>query len=193
MPNPLTLTDAADLIDVSIQEIFLKGSERQTYYDQYMNVESGVQDYFLKDSSLSGLSYAGRVVENAAITSQSPVQGFDKTYTQVQFGVVLSFTKHMWMFGIKKRNLENITAEARKAVEDKREVLCADSLDNAWSTSYTVQDISGNYVRSTAGGDGLSLISTAHTTENGGTAWGNEITDGTTVSGNVSRSTLYFA
>lgn len=180
MPNPLTLNDAADLIDVSIQDIWLKGSERQTFFDKYMNVETGVQDYYMKDSSLSGLGFAGRVVENAAVTSQSPVQGFDKTYTQVQFGVLLSFSKHMWMFGIKKRNLETVVEEARKAVEDKREQLCADHLDNAWSTSYTVQDISGNYVRNVAGGDGLSFINSAHTREDGGTAWSNEITDGST-------------
>lgn len=180
MPNPLNLSDAADLIDVAIQDIWLKGSEKQTFYDQYFNVETGVQDYYLKDSSLSGLGFAGRVVENAAVTSQSPVQGFDKTYTQVQFGVVLSFTQAMWMFGIKKRNLENIVEERRKAVEDKREQLCADRLDQAWNASYTVQDISGNYVATISGGDSLSFINSAHTREDGGTAWSNELTDGST-------------
>ena len=181
MPNPLNINDAADLVDVAIQDIWLKGSERQTFYNQYFNVETGVQDYYLKDSSLSGLGLAGRVVENAAVTSQSPVQGFDKTYTQVQFGVILPFTKHMWMFGIKKRNLENVVEEAKKTIEDKRETLCADHLDNAWDTTYSVNDISGNYTRTITGGDGLSLIGTSHTREDGGAAWVNEITDGTTV------------
>ena len=46
-----------------------------------MNVETGITDYYMKDSSLSGLGYAGRIVENAAVTAASPVQGFDKTYT----------------------------------------------------------------------------------------------------------------
>lgn len=181
MPNPLTLTDAADLIDVSIQDIFLKGSVKNTFYDKYMNVETGVTDYYTKDSSLSGLGYAGRIVENAAVTAQSPVQGFDKTYTQVQYGVLLSFTKPMWFFGIKKRNLERITMEARQAVEDKREQLCADRLDQSFNTSYTVSDISGNYVANTAGGDGVAMISASHTREDGGTAWNNRITDGSTV------------
>lgn len=76
MPNPLTLTDAADLIDVSIQDIWLKGSEKESQlFKQYYNVETGVSDYYLKDSSLTGLGYAGRVVENAAVTAASPVQG----------------------------------------------------------------------------------------------------------------------
>ena len=182
MPNPLNLSDAADLIDVSIQDIFLKGSEAETsQYKQYYNVETGISDYYMKDSSLTGLGYAGRITENAAVTAASPVQGFDRTYTQVQFGILLSFTKMMWFFGIKKRNLERITAEARKAVADKREVLCADRLDNSFSTSYTVQDISGNYLSTITGGDGIAFIDASHTREDAGTAWGNRVTDGTTV------------
>lgn len=181
MPNPLTLADAADLIDISIQDIFLKGSERHDFYKDYYNVETGITDYYVKDSSMTGLTYAGRIVENAAVTAESPVQGFSKTYTQVQFGILMPFTKHMWFFGIKKRNLERITMEARKAVEDKREQLCADRLDNSFSTSYTVTDISGNWTATTSGGDSAAFISNSHTREDGGTAWDNRITDGSTV------------
>lgn len=182
MANPLSLSDAADLIDVSIQDIWLKGSEKESrIFEQYYNVESGVTDYYVKDSSLSGLGYAGRIVENAAVTASSPVQGYDKTYTQVQFGVLLSFTKFMWVFGIKKRNLTNITDEARKACADLRELRCADRLDNAFSTSYSAADISGNYSVITSGGDGVAMISNAHTREDGGANWNNRVTDGTTV------------
>ena len=182
MPNPLSLSDAADLIDVSIQDIFLKGSERETRdFAKYYNVETGVKDYYLKDSSLTGLGYAGRITENAAVTAASPVQGFDKTYTQVHFGILLSFTEAMWKFGIKKRDLQNVTSEARKAVSDKRELLCADRLDNSFSSTYTVQDISGNYLATITGGDGGAFVTASHTREDGGTAWGNRVTDGSTV------------
>ena len=182
MPNPLTLSDAADLIDVSIQDIFLKGSERETRdFAKFYNVETGVKDYYLKDSSLSGLGYAGRIAENAAVTAASPVQGFDKTYTQVHFGVLLSFSEAMWKFGIKKRDLVNVTSEARKAVSDKREVLCADRLDNSYLLVYSVQDISGNYSVTVSGGDGIAFIDPSHTREDAGTAWSNRVTDGTTV------------
>ena len=182
MPNPLNLSDAADLIDISIQDIWLKGSEKESQmFKQYYNTETGVVDYYLKDSSMTGLGYAGRIVENAAVTASSPVQGFDKTYTQVQFGILMSFTKPMWFFGIKKRNLERITDEARKACSDKRELLCADRLDQSYNASYSVQDISGNYTAITTGGDALAFISASHTREDGGTAWSNRVSDGTTV------------
>jgi len=182
MPNPLNLTDAADLIDVAIQQIWLKGSEKETkLYEQYYNTESGVVDYYLKDSSLSGLGYAGRIVENAVVTAASPVQGFDKTYTQVQFGLMQSFTKPMWFFGIKKRSLEKVANELRNACSDLRELRCAERLDNSFSTSYTAEDVSGNYFVPCAGGDAAAFITNSHTREDGGTAWGNRITDGSTV------------
>lgn len=183
MPNPLNISDAADLTDPAIQEIWLKGGQmtKQTYYEKYYNVETGVTDYTLRDSSLSGLGYASRVVENAVITSESPVQGFDKSYTQVRYAKVLSFTHQMWVFGIKKRNLERVTTELRRACEDQRERLCADRLDNSFSTSYTAQDDSGNYAITVTGGDSLALVSASHTREDSGAAWVNRVTDGTTV------------
>ena len=182
MPSPLQLSDASDLIDRSIQEIFLKGSERETRdFAKYYNVETGVKDYYLKDSSLSGLGYAGRVVENAAITASAPVQGFDKTYTQTHFAQLMTFSEHMWKFGIQKRDLENVTSETRKSLSDMREQLCADRLDQSFNTSYTVNDPSGNYTATITGGDGAAFITNSHTREDGGTAWGNRVTDGSTV------------
>ncbi len=182
MANPLNLSDAADLIDVSIQDIWLKGSEKESrQFEQFFNKEDGVTDYYLKDSSLSGLGYAGRIVENASVSAQSPVQGYDKTYTQVQFGVLLSFTKFMWVFGIKKRNLTNVTEEARKACADLRELRCADRVDQMFASSYTATDISGNYALAVTGGDGQPFVTNAHTREDGGANWNNRVTDGTTV------------
>jgi len=181
MPNPLTISDAADLVDVSIQNIWLKPSEKMTFYDQYFNVETGVSDYYLKDSSLSGLSYAGRMLENAVTVAQSPIQGYDKVYTQVEFGVILSVTKMMWKFGIKKRNLTQVVQEAKDACHDLRELRCAERLDNSFSTSFTATDEAGNYTVSSIGGNGVELISASQTREDGGTNNNNRVTDGTTV------------
>lgn len=182
MAVPMTLTDAANLIDLSIQDIWVKGSIAETeMYKSYYNVETGVVDYYVKDSSITGLGYAGRVVENAAVSASTPVQGYTKTYTQIHYGQLMPFTQFTWFFGIKKRNLEAITTEVRKACSDLRELRCADRLDNSYSTSYTATDSSGSYAVTTTGGDGLALVSASHTREDGGTAWNNRITDGSTV------------
>lgn len=87
----------------------------------------------------------------------------------------------MWMFGIKKRKLERVAQALKNACLRAREELCADRLDNSYSTSYTKTDDGGSYSVSTTGGDGVELISNAHTREDGGTNWNNRITDGTTV------------
>lgn len=182
MIAPLTLSDAADLVDRSIQDIFLKQTklEKTPSYTKYFNVVSGVTDYYQKDSSLSGLGQAARISENAVITTEVPVQGYDKTYTQVEFGKLLPVTKRMWKFGIKKRDLTRVVNSLVGACERKRETLCADRLDNAFAQSYTVSDDSGNWTATTTGGDAVALFSNAHTREDGGTNWNNVVYDGTT-------------
>lgn len=178
---PLSLADAVDLTDRSIQKIFLKESklEKTNFYSQYFNVVTGITDLYEKDSSLSGLGQAARITENAVIVSETPVQGYDQTYEQVEYGKMLPITKKMWKFGIKKRNLERVVRSLIAACERKREQLCADRLDNGFSTSYTVTDENGNYTMSITGGDGVALFSAAHTREDGGANNNNIVTDGT--------------
>lgn len=80
MGSPLSLGQAADLIDLSIQKIWLKDTPTVgTFYDKMYNVTTGVEDYYMKDSSLSGLGSAARVVEQGTIHAEIPVQGFDQT------------------------------------------------------------------------------------------------------------------
>lgn len=178
----LTLSDAADLIDLSIQKIWLKETdlEKKTYFDKYFNVETGIVDYYFKDSSLSGLGTASRITENAVIQQEAPVQGFDKVYTQTEYGKMLPVTKKMWKFGIKKRDLENVVNALKSACLRAREELCADRFDYAFATSYTRYDDGGNYTVSTVGGDGVAAATTSHTREDGGTNWSNVVYDGTT-------------
>lgn len=183
MALPFTLGDAVDLTDVAIQKIWLKSSdvEKETYYDKYAHVEKGVSDLYLKDSSITGLGQAARIPEQAIIIGEAPVQGYDKTYTQVEFGKLMSVTKQMWKFGIKKRDLESIVQELRAACLRHREQFVGDLLDNSFSTSFTKTDDGGSYTFSNAGGNSAALISASQTREDGGTNWNNRVTDGTTV------------
>src|SRR3990167_5654085 len=140
---PQLLADAADLTDVSIQKVWLKESTKEDRsFTEIYGVETGVTDLHTKDSSLSGLGFAGRIVENAAPTEKIPVQGFDKTYTQCQYGVIFTVSKMMWKFGIKKRKLEQLTREVRNAVANLRSKRLYEKLTNAYATSYTASDIS---------------------------------------------------
>lgn len=183
MSSPMLIGDALDLTDNAIQKIVLKQTslESKTYYDKFFNVQKGA-DYLEKDSSLSGLSQVAYVSENAVISSETPVQGFDKTYTQAQFALVLPIGMMMWKFGIKKRKLEGIAKSLTDACLRYRETLCADYLDNAWSTTFSKTETNGaTRTVTSSGGDTRSAIATNHTREDGGTDWNNQITDGTTV------------
>ena len=71
---PLNIAQAADLVDLSIQKVFSKTSAPEAQYAKYFNVRS-TEDYYEKDSSLSGLGEADFVDENSVIVSDIPIQG----------------------------------------------------------------------------------------------------------------------
>ena len=179
MPAPLTLGQAADLVNKAIQNIWLKTSTPEEKYKSYFNFRT-TTDYYEKDSSLSGLGEADYVSENAVITSDIPVPGYDKSYAQEMIAKLLPISYQMWKFGIKKRDLTNIVGELKKADLRKREKLCAELLTNGWSTSYTHTGSAGTKTIANVGGDGVEPFSIAHTREDGGTDMNNIVYDGTT-------------
>jgi hypothetical protein len=173
------ITDAVDLYNPAIQKMFLKTADLdKEEYKQYFYVETGVEDLIRKDSSLSGLGEADFVgSENALIAGDSPVQGYDKTYTQEMVAVLMAFTWKDWKFGIKKRKMESLTKELRMAVVRKRDRLCAERVNNAFATSYSASGLNGARTITTTGGDGLAAASASHTREDGGSNWSNIVTD----------------
>lgn len=177
---PFTIGQATDLVDLSIQKIFLKSSNPEEQYKKYFNFRT-TEDYYEKDSGLSGLGRASFVDENAVITSDTPIQTFDKSYTQEMIGTILPFSHRMWKFGIKKRDLENVVQELRNADLREREQLCAERLTNGFdSTSYTHYTTAGSKSITTSGGDSVGAFDNSHTREDSGTDMNNVVYDGTT-------------
>ena len=179
MSAPLNIAQAADLVDLSIQNVYEKASEPTVSYPKYFNVRK-TEDYYDKDSSLSGLGEADFVDENGIIISDTPVQGYKKIYTQNMVGVILPFTFKMWKFGIKKRDLDNVAKELKASIARKKERLCAERIDNAFSQTYTHYGQGMSRTISTVGGDALAAASNAHTREDGGSNMNNIVYDGTT-------------
>ncbi len=180
MPAPLTINQAADLVDLSIQNVYEKSSEPEAQYKKYFNFRK-TDDYLDKDSSLSGLGEADFVDENAIIVSDIQVQGFDKTYTQNMVGIIVPFTFKMWKFGITKRNLNRVAKELKASQNRKREKLCAERLTNGFeSTNYTHSGQKGNTTIQTGGGDSLGAFDDDHTREDGGTNMNNFVYNGST-------------
>lgn len=175
----MNIAQAADTVDLSIQKMWIKSSDPEPLYKKYFNYRK-TEDLYDKDSSITGLGVADFTSENAVIVSDVPVQGYKKTYTQNQVGLITSYTAMMWKFGIKKRDLQNIVDELRTSIARMREQLCAERLDNITSTSYTHTGPSGNTTITITGGDGLAAVTSSHTREDGGANMNNGVYDGTT-------------
>lgn len=178
---PFDIDAASDLVDLSIQEIWIKSpANLKEYHKEYYNVES-VPDYITKDSSLTSVNTFSKIPENGNIPADSPHQGFDKTYTQSFFSGMLRITRPMWRYGLAPRKLEGIVRELRNdAIRFKEQVL-ANPFVNGTSTAYTETTGKFAYSVTNTGGDGVAFQSTAHTREDGGTNWSNTVSDGTTV------------
>lgn len=178
---PLVLDDIVDATDNAIQKMWINRRKQaeEEKFKLIVNVESGVTDRVLKESDISDLGVAARITENASVVGESPVQGFDQTYTQVEFGKLLAVTKQMWKFGIKKRKLEGIVDELRRTIVRKRERMATDRLNNAQSSTYTESDDNGNYTVTITNANGVALASNAQTREDGGTSNNNIVYDGT--------------
>lgn len=85
-----------------------------------------------------------------------------------------------WKFGIKKRDVVRVVNALKDACYTRREELLAEKMDAGWLSSYTATDDSGSYTVTTTGGDGAAMYTASHTREDGGTAWSNIVSDGTT-------------
>ena len=179
MSAPLNIAQAADLVDLSIQDVYEKSSEPVVNYNKYFNVRK-TEDYYEKDSSLSGLGEADFVDENGVIISDTPVQGYKKIYTQNMVGAIVPFTFKMWKFGIKKRDLDNVARELKASCARKKERLCAERIDNFGNATYVHNGQGASRTFTITGGDGLQAGTSSHTREDGGSNMNNGVYDGTT-------------
>lgn len=160
---PATLGQFGDLVDESIQDIYVKRAEIPTNMEKYFNV-SDTTSYYEKDSSVTGAEKAKFISENASVVYDAPLQGFDKTYTQVKYGDGLKISDHLWKFGVQFRKITSLVETLADSMREKVEDDAADMLNNGASTSYTDGD---QQTVSTAGGDAVAFFSASHTREDG--------------------------
>lgn len=178
---PFDINAASDLVDLSIQEIWIQNfADLKEYHKAYYYVEP-VSDYIVKDSSLTSIKTFSKIAENGQIPAGSPYQGFDKSYTQSFFSGMLRITRPMWRYGLQARKLEGIVKELKNDAIRFREQVLANPVNNMTSTSYTDTTGQLSFTVTNTGGDGDAPNSTSHTREDGGPDWNNQVTDGTTV------------
>lgn len=182
MASPFNIGQFADGVDRSIQKIVKLDAEIKPNLSKYYNFTGGITDRVYKQSTITGLSEAEFTAENGLIFEDTPIQGFDQSYTQRQIDDVVSFSYQVWKFAITKHNLQQISKDINRALNRKKERLAAERLINGFSTSYTHTGKGANESITITGGDALEPWSTAHTREDGGTNMNNVVYDGTTYS-----------
>lgn len=181
MASPFNLGQFVDATNLAIQKIVKKEAKPELMLKKYYNFRT-TTDLIEKDSSISGLKEAEFTDENATVTEDVPVQGFDQSYTQQQVDIMLPMSYQVYKFGFTKRKLTNFVKQVLNALNRKKEKLAAERLTNGFSTSYTHQGVGKNTTITITGGDGLEPWNTSHTREDGGTAMNNVVYDGTTYS-----------
>jgi len=158
----------ADILDPSFRKIY--GDEVKqipVVAPSIFNVmTSAKQDE--KDSSASGLSKLVQTSEGTTITYEDQLQGYDVTYTHLKYALGTQVTYEMFQddqFNVMNRK----PRELAKAKMRTKEQAAADVFNNAFTAG-------GGGLASFTSGDGVALVSTAHTRTDGGANISNHTT-----------------
>lgn len=139
------------------------GASYKEYPEEFREifmVEKSSKNYE-EDSALTGFGLAPLKAEGAAVAYDSESQGFTKRYTPNVYGLGYVVTREELEDGkyeeVSRRRIKRLAFSMRQT----KEIVAANVLNRAETSGYN-------------GGDGVVLLSTAHTSTNG--SWANKAT-----------------
>lgn len=158
----------ADILDPSFRTIY--GAEVKQIPTKFQDVFNtfGSKKNIEKDSSASGLSKLVQRAENAAIAYEDETQGYDVTYTHLNFSLGTSVSRKLWQddqFNIINRKPQNL-ARARSRTQEQ---FGADVLNGGFTAG-------GSGSALFTAGDAVALFASNHPRTDGGTAQSNTTT-----------------
>lgn len=130
-------------------------SYSQEYADIFPMEDSGRA--FEEEVLISGFGSAPTKTEGGGVSFDSANEGWTARYTHDTVALAFSLTEEAVEDNLYDSLGKRYVKALAKSMANTKEVKAADVLNNAFSSSYT-------------GGDGLSLINTAHVLAGGGTA-----------------------
>lgn len=161
-------------------------AEEQMEYLKYMNkVENNQRIY--TDIGITGLGMGEIIPDGAIASSDAPIQGFTKNYTQVLFSkkVRISYLSNYFLFDSPaakiKAAVKKKIVDGKNAIEQAKSYLGQSLLAQGWGTSFVWLPLNGvgtPTIISTLGADGVPYWSLVHPREDGGPTWSNIIIDG---------------
>lgn len=130
----------------------------QEEYSKFMNIESSSRNYE-EDHSISGLGVVPEKSEAGGIRYDTMYNGYTKRYTHITYGLGFSVSREMVEDDL-YRKMKNMPKALAKSVKETTEILGANILNRAFSSSYV-------------GGDAVALCSASHPTYGGGGTFSN--------------------
>lgn len=127
--------------------IFKKFKQYPTQFNRYFRVMSSTRD-IEQTTQLSGLGLPSAIAEGSGMVYDTPVQGFDKTYTHTQAGLGFRISKMMAMNN-KHGIISKMAGELGRSVKEYIDITVANHFNNGFSGSFL-------------GPDAVSLFSASH-------------------------------
>lgn len=185
--NPTT--NYLTILDNRVKDIF--GVTSPTVKEEYMEYSTKVTDKQLLHtlSGITGLAMGEIIADGQVPTSDAPIQGYTKTYTQQVFTKRIRLSKKSMYFLFEngedakiKAAVEKQVLDVKNAVTHVKNYLAQSMIYGGSATSFSFTPLGlGNTVNvDTTGVDGVAAFSASHPREDGGTAWSNIIVSGTT-------------
>jgi len=175
---------------------------RSEYMDYMYKVGNAERIY--SDVGVTGLGMGEIISDGGVGSSDAPIQGFSKNYTQMHFTkkVRLTYLSNFFLFeaGAQvakiKGEVKDKVLDGKDAIEHAKNYFAQSLLAQGWNTSFTWIPLNGvgtPTVVSTLGADAVEYWTLLHPREDGGAVWSNVIVDGVTPSPVFSYNSLLAA
>lgn len=191
------------LLDNRVKDIF--GVVSPTVKDEYSMYSTKISDkqQLHTLSGVTGLSMGEIIADGQVPTSDAPIQGFTKTYTQQIFSKRIRLSKASMYYLFEngeeakiKAKIESEITDVKNSIVHCKNYLAQSMLYGANATSFTFTPLGGlgNTVSvDTTGIDGVAAFSASHPREDGGTSWSNIVVAGATTDPSFSLTSLLAA
>ena len=197
-----TIQDYAIIVNNVLKHIAPKVASkvRPEYLDFMHKVEDGQRIY--TDIGVTGLGMAEIIQDGGIGSSDAPIQGFSKNYTQMHFTkkVRLTFQSNFFLFESAaakiKGAVKSKVIEGKDAIEHAKNYFAQSLLAQGFGTSFVwvpINAVGTPTPVSTLGADGVDYWSQIHPREDGGPVWSNVIVDAGVPSPQFTYSSLLAA
>lgn len=181
-----TINDYAVIVNNVLKHVAPKvaANVKPEYLDFMYKVDSSERIY--SDVGVTGLGMGEIIPDGGVGSSDAPIQGFSKNYTQMHFTkkVRLTFQSNFFLFegaaAKIKGTVKSKVLEGKNAIEHAKNYLAQCLLSQGFGTSFTwvpINNVGTPTVISTLGADAAAYWDATHPREDGGAAWSNVIVD----------------